>query len=366
MRSGSSRRRPLWQVLIADILLAGAALLVFAYFHHVRPAQLASEDMEIARPTQAVAQVTAAPEAVATPAPASEQTAHSEPTPAAHSEPTPVPTPDPVGVFAQRHAGKFTDGEVISSDEDGVYTYKSKYLNITVSEQRVSEDSSSGTGESTVYVTDFYVRDITCLQGVFAADSFSQGNYEWLEHMAKRTDAVAAVNGDFCTMRKYGVVVRNGKLYRSSHSSFDACAIYWDGTMETYFSDDWNGKTIANNGAYMAFSFGPKLLDKSGQPLKKFNQTDAVNKRNPRTAIGYFEPGHYCFVTVDGRGMNSSKGLKMEGLAQFMASLGCKAAYNLDGGESSSLWFMGDIISHPYQDGRKISDALILKDLAED
>jgi exopolysaccharide biosynthesis protein len=216
-----------------------------------------------------------------------------------------------------------------------------------------------------VYVTDFYVRDITCLQGVFAGDSFSQGNYEWLARIAERTGAVAAVNGDFCTMRKYGIVVRNGKLYRSTHSSFDACAIYWDGTMETYYSDDWNGKDIAKRGAYLAFSFGPKLLDKSGQPLKKFNQTDAVIGRNPRTAIGYFEPGHYCFVTVDGR-TSVSRGLTLGGLSNFMASLGCKAAYNLDGGESASLWFMGDIVSQPYNDGRKISDALILKDLAED
>ena len=358
MRLKGTGRLPVWQVIIADVLLAGAALLVFAYFHHVRPAQLANEDIVIERPVQtASAAYVPDTQLTPTPAPASTQ--------AAASEPTPVPPPDTVGVFARRHADKFTGGEIISSDADGVYTYKSKYLNITVTQQRVAEDSSSGTWESTAYVTDFYVRDITCLQSVFAADTFSQGNYEWLSNMAERTGAVAAVNGDFCTMRKYGVVVRDGKLYRSSHSSFDACAIYWDGTMETYASKDWDGKAIANKGAYMAFSFGPRLLDNSGQPLKKFNQTDAVIGRNPRTAIGYFEPGHYCFVTIDGRTAHS-RGLTMSGLSKFMASLGCKAAYNLDGGESSSLWFGGEVISQPCDGGRKISDALILKDLAED
>ena len=358
MRLKGTGRLPVWQVIIADVLLAGAALLVFAYFHHVRPAQLANEDIVIERPVQtASAAYVPDTQLTPTPAPASTQ--------AAASEPTPVPPPDTVGVFARRHADKFTGGEIISSDADGAYTYKSKYLNITVTQQRVAEDSSSGTWESTAYVTDFYVRDITCLQSVFAADTFSQGNYEWLTNMAERTGAVAAVNGDFCTMRKYGVVVRDGKLYRSSHSSFDACAIYWDGTMETYASKDWDGKAIANKGAYMAFSFGPRLLDNSGQPLKKFNQTDAVIGRNPRTAIGYFEPGHYCFVTIDGRTAHS-RGLTMSGLSKFMASLGCKAAYNLDGGESSSLWFGGEVISQPCDGGRKISDALILKDLAED
>lgn len=371
-RLKSFRRLPLWQVLIADVLIAGAALLVFAYFHHVRTVALDSEDIEIARPTQIAAAAwdsTPTPFADIAPSstPAATREAVSAPTatPSAQATATPVPTPDPVGVFSQRYPDKFTDGEVETSSEDGVYTYKSKYLNIRVTRQRVPDGSSSGTKESTVYVTDFYVRDITCLQSVFAGDRFSQGSYEWLAHMAERTGAVAAVNGDFYSSRKYGVVIRNGMMYRSSHSASDACAIYWDGTMETYLSKEWDSKSIVEKGAYQAFVFGPKLLDSNGQPLKKFNQTNAVNSRNPRTAIGYFEPGHYCFVTVDGR-TAYSRGMTMSGLAELMASLGCREAYNLDGGESSSLWYRGSIISMPDNDGRKIPDALILKDLAED
>jgi exopolysaccharide biosynthesis protein len=40
--------------------------------------------------------------------------------------------------------------------------------------------------------------------------------------------------------------------------------------------------------------------------------------------------------------------------------LGCKAAYNLDGGHSSFLTFEGKIASHPYKPKTKISDCIYL------
>ena len=151
-RLKSFRRLPLWQVLIADVLIAGAALLVFAYFHHVRPSALDSEDVEIARPTQIASAAwnsTPTPFADITPSatPAATREAVYAPTatPSAQATATPIPTPDPVGVFSQRYPDKFTDGEVETSSEDGVYTYKSKYLNIRVTRQRVPDGSSSGT-----------------------------------------------------------------------------------------------------------------------------------------------------------------------------------------------------------------------------
>ena len=43
-------------------------------------------------------------------------------------------------------------------------------------------------------------------------------------------------------------------------------------------------------------------------------------------------------------------------LSRFMSELGCKAAYNLDGGQSAMMYFRGQIITEPYNGGRKISD----------
>ena len=46
--------------------------------------------------------------------------------------------------------------------------------------------------------------------------------------------------------------------------------------------------------------------------------------------------------------------------------LGCKAAYNLDGGQSSMLWYNGEMVSTPYKGGRPVGDIVYLKDLPND
>ena len=57
-----------------------------------------------------------------------------------------------------------------------------------------------------------------------------------------------------------------------------------------------------------------------------------------------------------------STGLNLKELAALMEELGCKAAYNLDGGQSSVLWFNGRIFSTPYSGGRRIGDIVMITD----
>ena len=57
----------------------------------------------------------------------------------------------------------------------------------------------------------------------------------------------------------------------------------------------------------------------------------------------------------DGR-TEESEGLSLLELAEFMQSLGVETAYNLDGGGSSTMYFMGEIVNNPTTSGRKISE----------
>ena len=111
------------------------------------------------------------------------------------------------------------------------------------------------------------------------------------------------------------------------------------------------------------WKFGPKLLDADGVPMTTFNTSSPIKWENPRSAIGYYEPGHYCFVVVDGRQDGYSRGLKIEELAKLFADLGCKAAYNLDGGASAVMTFNDAIYSRPSNGGRALGDALLIKEL---
>ncbi len=61
---------------------------------------------------------------------------------------------------------------------------------------------------------------------------------------------------------------------------------------------------------YHAFYFGPSLLDENGNAKEQFNST--VGALNPRTAFGYYEPGHYAFISI--LGTRSMKDINGHGL----------------------------------------------------
>ena len=403
---------PLALLVLIDLLVLGLLLLVFALFHHAIPREeqavgiisqrvsshvqateleapatpspaptatatpestptAAPEPTPTATPEPTV-QASAEPTATAAPAatPTAEPTATPSPTPSpaptpvptgtpepmpvvvdATAEPTPVPTPDPVGWFGTKFAGKFTDGEVIQTDN----SYQSAYLNVTVENVR-----DLGTE---IYIADIYVKDIACFQTVLARDKFGRGYSERLRSMAERTGSVVTINGDYYGSRSSGVVIRNGVLYRDDDSpDADVCVLYWDGTMQTFSPDEFDAMSEIERGAYQAWSFGPELLDENGEAMEDFNSK--VKPRNPRTAIGYYEPGHYCFVVVDGRSYESI-GMTMKNLSLYMQKLGCKVAYNLDGGESSQMVWGTKRFNKPSDGGRNVSDALIIVDNPE-
>ncbi|MDR2657724.1 MAG: phosphodiester glycosidase family protein [Oscillospiraceae bacterium] len=51
----------------------------------------------------------------------------------------------------------------------------------------------------------------------------------------------------------------------------------------------------------------------------------------------------------------------MKELSAFFEILGCKAAYNLDGGQSSMMTFEGELVNQPYMGGRPSSDIVYVE-----
>ena len=65
-------------------------------------------------------------------------------------------------------------------------------------------------------------------------------------------------------------------------------------------------------------------------------------------------------VTVDGREENSI-GMTLMELANFMKSVGCYNAMNLDGGGSSIMYFNGETVNNPsVKGGIPLSNALVI------
>lgn len=129
--------------------------------------------------------------------------------------------------------------------------------------------------------------------------------------------------------------------------------------MRTFSPYEFNADLEMSNDAYQCWNLGPELLDDNGAAFTSFNSS--VGKENPRSVIGYYESGHYCFVAVDGQSAES-KGITMKDLAVFMEKLGCKAAHNLDSGNSSMLCAGTTTINKPSSGGQAVSDFIMIID----
>ena len=249
-------------------------------------------------------------------------------------------------------SGKFADQytDTVVTTEN---SYSSPDISITVTEETY--------GRATYYLADIYVRDITCFQTALAGNTYGSGYRDSIEDMADLANALLAVNGDYYGNTNEGVVIRNGVIYRANDTSCDVCVLYYDGTMRVTPGSSFSVEDAVADGAWQAWTFGPALLDTDGSVLTSFSSTGRIIAANPRTAIGYYEPGHYCLVVVDGRG--ESAGLTLPDLSQLFHDLGCTAAYNLDGGNSSIMVWNGETINDPSGGGRESSDALMIAEV---
>ena len=302
---------------ITDIVLAAVILLVFAYFHHGRMYLMGRGFV-------------AAPAATA------------QPTAAAAAQPTPeTEAPDETLVAN----GPFTDGTVEQTEN----SYRS--ANVSVSWTRHEYNGEKGL--VVYYIADIYLRSPEYLRTAYVTDG-----YRSVQDMAAESNAILAIDGDYGFSRDYGPIVRNGVLFRDRDFE-DALVYYADGSMKIFSSGRLDMDAELEKGAMQVWSFGPSLLDAEGKSLDRFNTN--IAGLNPRAALGYYEPGHYCFVAVDGRGEGGSRGFKLSELSRLFESLGCALAYNFDGGKSAAMvWDGNTTVNQPSGGGRNVTDIIYI------
>jgi len=269
--------------------------------------------------------------------------------------------------WREKFADKFSD-TVISTEN----SYKSPDISIELTKGTMTTDrlDYSENGKHKKYGTniaytlaDIYIGDISCFKTAFAQDTYGVGYTEKLSDMSDRIRSVLAVNGDSYNNNRHknnGTIIRNGVIYRSAPTNVETCVLNRDGTMKIYTPDEINEQELIDSGAYQSWVFGPSLLDENGKAKTHYLTWDYIRESHPRTAIGYFEPGHYCLLTVDGRQKDYSRGMFLDEMSQLFESLGCKAAYNLDGGHCSFMTFEGAVANHPYKPEHEVPDGIFI------
>ena len=216
-----------------------------------------------------------------------------------------------------------------------------------------------------VYVADIQLADASFLKTALAGNTFGRNVGQTTSEIAKANDAILAVNGDYYGFRDRGFVMRESYLYRDTvqGDGYEDLVIYEDGRLEVIEEAVSDASALAEAGAVQIFSFGPGLIRSGEITVTEGSEVEQSMQSNPRTAIGQIGDLHYLLVVSDGR-TEESEGLTLLELAQVMEEYGCQTAYNLDGGGSSTMWFMGEVINHPtngWRDGeRSISDIVYI------
>ena len=105
------------------------------------------------------------------------------------------------------------------------------------------------------------------------------------------------------------------------------------------------------------FFFGPALVvDGEVQEIPENYQFDP-HQKNPRAGIAQLGTLTYALVAVNGR-TDQSAGVTLAEFADIMGQLGAKQAYNLDGGNSATLAFNGEVYNDKPQAERAVTDII--------
>ena len=277
-------------------------------------------------------------------------------TPAPTAAPTAVPAY--VSVMPALNADGYLDeGEFIySSEEEGLWVYVSQTAKVVI------ERKYDPTKPLTWFEAELWgdVEQGELLRTVWRDPEKKAAERGDAAETATMHQVVFAMNTDYFTYRsvsngerRMGIVIRDGEIVYDNgftdasqvskylFPNLDTLAFYPDGSLDVNHSYDMVAQDYIDAGAYAVYSFGPYLIKDGELSEKAYTSSDS---NNPRCAIGMIEPGHYVAILCEGR-LKRSGGVDIEYLAKMMRNKGCQVAFNLDGGQTAVMCFMGKQIN---------------------
>lgn len=215
------------------------------------------------------------------------------------------------------------------------------------------------------FAAEIWLTDIKQLESAFSSDKFDSAT-EPVSDIAVRHDAVLAINGDFATFNNGGIIIRNGEAYRTNRSTRQLLVIDANGDFIPYVEPPEKAEEAAEQflaeGVWQTLVFGPVLVaDGEAVPLPTKFFINTKGALEPRTAVAQLGPLHYLFLVVDGRQDGYSKGVSLPRLQEIFLEYGAQVAFNLDGGGSATLCYMGNVLNRPANGGqRHVPDILYI------
>lgn len=232
-----------------------------------------------------------------------------------------------------RRTNKQRPDKPVITQSDNYYTYNSATLSIELRRKSVHG----------VY---YWVAHVKTKSASQLKSALSYGTYggtrQTTQSAVTSNGGIIGVNGsafDYATGKPspLGMCIKNGTIYGDYMTSYSVMAVKKDGTIYTP-AQGLMGADLLKAGVKDTYNFGPIILN-NGKIQPAWDET---NKYYPRTAVGMVKPNDYVLLVTD---TGSYTGLNHWDMASIFLSYGCKYAYNLDGGGSSTLCFNGKVIN---------------------
>lgn len=270
-------------------------------------------------------------------------------------EATPAPTEVPAYMAhmpALNAKGFLNEGEYIySSEDEGLWIYVSQTSKVII------QRKYDATQPLTWFEADLYGDlDAGEMLRTVQNDPEKMGKVRVdATETAKKHNVVFAMNTDYYTYRvavnnnrHTGIVIRDGRILyddpytekqvtNSMFPNLDMLAFMPDGSLKVYHSWEKTAQEFIDEGVRTVYSFGPYLLLDGKVSERAYANNE---NKNPRCAIGMVEPGHYVAIMCEGR-LKRSAGVTISYLAKMMRAKGCQVAFNMDGGQTAVMVFMG-------------------------
>lgn len=213
------------------------------------------------------------------------------------------------------------------------------------------------------WVAEIAVQDPSQLRTMAAGKNrdFASGSAEDALTLAKKSRGVVVINGDYYTdnsRKGFGFIIRQGGLYlnnldeagKKSSRLADVLLIDEDGDFHGLhrpgageIPQTIDGKRVLN-----AFTFGPILVE-DGKAVEDFQGGDRwmdMSQGTLKQRICIAQSGKLTYKVICCSGPSyGQQGMYLKDFTQVVAGEGVEIAYNLDGGDSTMLFFHGDKVN---------------------
>ena len=231
----------------------------------------------------------------------------------------------------------------LESGYQGDTLYEDPTIRVEITYKDISDLQPYKGRNAGAWIVDIQIGDASQFR-TGASYSFESDATDPPEVIAEKVNAVVAFNADFITRQKNGLIFKQGVLYKDNlNGKQDVLLIDESGDFHPVhlpkkgeITETADGKKINN-----AFCFGPVLVE-DGEICEGWKDFGYLkpNELYARLALCQVGPLHYKVILTTHL-QSYTTGITLKTFAQRCKDEGAIVAYNLDGGESTTLYFNG-------------------------